>query len=83
MICRPCQRAADNARTLGADWTRNKHRTCRGGTWCCCQHRIPAGLPKSMADVGTPENLALVALAAGIELEDMNLQARPTDEEIS
>lgn len=81
MICRPCARAADNAHTLGAGWAATKHQTCRGDTWCDCQHLIPAGIPHSMAAVGTPENGHLVALAAGIELEDLDYRgARLADE---
>jgi hypothetical protein len=71
MICRPCQRAADYAIVLGAEWATSKHRQCRGETWCDCQHRIPADIPQSMATVGTPENGRLVSIAAGIELEDL------------
>jgi hypothetical protein len=75
MICRPCARAADYATVLGAEWATSKHQTCPGDTWCDCQHRIPAGIPRSMAAVGTAENGQLVALAAGIELEDLDYRA--------
>lgn len=71
MICHTCTRAADHAHQLGAQWATAKHRNCPGGTWCACQHRIPTGTPTAMAAVGTPENGRLVALAAGIELEDL------------
>ena len=90
MICRPCQRAADYAAVIGAGWATSKHRQCRGGTWCACQHRIPDGIPYQMAPTGTPENRHLVAIAAGIELEDLEYrrteaehQARLAGQEIS
>lgn len=71
MICRPCQRAADHALVLGAEWAANKHGQCLGETRCDCQHRVPDELARTMATVGTPENGRLVAIAAGIELEDI------------
>jgi hypothetical protein len=40
MICEPCRVAADiKPSPMTAGMKKDLHEQCRGGTWCCCQHK--------------------------------------------
>ena len=41
MICGPCRMAgAYNAVNAVKDRAVELHAQCKGGTWCCCQHKL-------------------------------------------
>jgi hypothetical protein len=68
MICPSCSAGADDASTASkpgihkpiAEILRsqavNRHAECKGGTWCDCQHRIPAR--KATGDATKPDTQA-------------------------